>query len=498
MVVEEFEHLHGNKELLKSIKAGQNPGGYEWYAQWGRLNPQYRGEYPINVVTINQAWIRPGKFNFLSEKEDIKKLKKLYPKGVKVTFVNETFACAEAQCLDDYWTLTENPLADYLHFDPPAETLVDAQEITNDLISLIIQTIEHGIGQTFADPAVLNFNAYQQTPTTPGGVFPATPKSGKSLNDAFHELRTATLSQEVMPFSSQVQSMVQFASGALPSIFGGQLEGAGGDTASGYSMSRAQALQRLQNTWKLFTITWKNMFGKIIPIYIKLIKEDERDVQKTKDGGFINVFIRKADTEGKIGKVELEANENLPLTWTQKKDLLFTLLQATNPQIMSILNAPENLPLIHEALGLSDFVVPGEDDVIKQNDEIRLLLNSEPIFEPPDPMMVEEALAAGMPPPAEEEMPSVEIDPINDNHAIQFDVCRRWIISEEGRQTKLDNPEGYKNVLLHGRMHFMEIQKLQMQQAQMQMQSDNTPNEKADKTNQEAPIMGESDVQTVS
>ena len=489
-VIERFEHLHGNKELLKKIKSGQNPGGYEYYAQWGRLSPQYRGEFPQNVVTVNEAYIRPCKFNILNDIKDVKKLKKLFPDGVKVTFVDDQYADACPECLDDTWTLTENPLSDFLHFDPLGQSLVSVQDITNDLISLVLQTIEHGIGQTFVDGGVVNLNAYQQTSALPGGIFPATPKTGKSLADAFFELRTATLSSEVMPFGDSIQSMGQLVSGSLPSIFGGQIGGS--DTASEYSMSRAQALQRLQNTWKLFTITWKETMGKVIPLYITLVNEDERDVQQTDDGNFINTFIRKAELEGKIGRVELEANENLPLTWTQKKDLMMTLLQATNPKIMEILNAPENAGLIHEALGLVDFYVPNEDSVIKQYDEIKVLLAGEPMDTGmPDPMTGQPQL-----------LPSVEVDPDYDKHDVEFEIVRKWAASEAGRQTKIDNNPGYMNVLLHGRMH-LQIMQQQMMQQQMaaaaqeagpKKPGDNTPNEKRDKTNDEAPITGEANV----
>lgn len=474
LAVEKYNHLHGNKELLKHIKGGNQAGSFNQYDQWGRLSSQYQGEYPLNVVTINNAWIRPAKFNILPE-EDTKKLKKLYPNGVKVVFVNDQFACAENESLDDCWTLSENPLSDFLHHEPLGQGLVSIQEITNDLVSLVLQTIEHGIGQTFADPAVINFKAYEQTEIVPGGIFPATPKSGKGLNEGFHELRTATLSSEVLPFSQNIQSMAQLVSGALPSLFGGSIEGS--ETASQYSMSRAQALQRLQNTWKIFTIWWKSIFGKVIPMYIKEMKDDERDVKRDDDGNFVNVLIRRAEVEGKIGKVELEANENLPLTWSQKKDIVEKLLQNGNPEVMKIFSAPENITLIHEALGLNDFYVPGEDDIIKQYDEIKLLLNSAPI-ETGDPM--------------NPEVPSVEIDPVFDNHAIEFEICRKWIISEAGRQTKTDNEPGYRNVLLHGTMHS------QIMQQQMAQQSAGAPPEKPNQLNKEAPITGEQDVNSQS
>lgn len=490
LAIERYAHLHG-KNALTAKKIASATGPRDPYEQWGRLSPQYQGEYPINTVTIRNCWLRPAAFNILGAKEDVDKLKKLYPNGAKVVLVNDEFAEACNEALDDCWTLTHNPLSDYIHHDPLGLLLVSIQEITNDLISLILQTIEHGIGQTFADPGVLNFNAYRQMESTPGGIYEATPKSGKSIGDAFHEVKTATLSPEVMPFAQNIQTLAQLVSGALPSLFGGAV--AGGGTASEYSMSRAQALQRLQNTWKMLTTWWKQIFGKAIPMFIQETHEDERDVQRNKDGSFINVFIRKAEMEGKIGKVELEANENLPMTWSQQKDIIMTLLQSANPEILAILGAPENLPVIREAIGLTDFYVPGESDVEATYDDIKLLVNSEPM---PNPMHNPMDPMSGPP-----EMPSVEVDPEFTNLEVAFEIVRKWIRSEAGRMAKVDNEPGYRNVLLYGRMLQMFQQQQMMQQMQMQgSQQENgaAPGEKPNKkSGKEAPITGEENVATV-
>jgi hypothetical protein len=419
----------------------------------------------------------PAAFNVLTP-EEADELRKLYPNGCKVVLANDCFADAENEALDDCWTLTINPLTDFVNHDPLGLLLVSIQEITNDLISLTLQTIEHGIGQTFADPAVLNFNAYRQMESTPGGIYEAVPKSGKTLQESFHEVKTATLSPEVMPFASNIQSLAQLVSGALPSLFGGAIEGS--ETASQYSMSRAQALQRLQNTWKTFTVWWKQIFGKTIPMFIKETKSDERDVQRDTNGNFINVFIRRADLEGKLGKVELEANENLPLTWSQRKDVIMQLFEAQNPEILAVLGSAENLPIIREAIGLEGFFVPGEDSREKQYDEIKLLLNSTPL-PTGDPMMPE--------------MPSVEIDPIFDEHEIEFETICNWVRGEAGRLAKTDNPEGYKNVLLHGKLHYMEMQMQMMQQAAQQAQSGKPGEQPTENT--ETPVTEESNVETV-
>lgn len=459
-------------ELRNKIqKSGTNTDMYE---QWGRTSPQYRGEQPINNVTVRNCWFRPEAYNILTA-EEVELLTKEYPRGMKACVVNDLVAAAEEQALDDHWTLTYNPLSDYVHFDPIGLMLTSIQDITNDLVSLTLQTVEHGIPQTFADPKVLNFNSYRTSEVIPGGIYPATPKSGKSLSDGFYEVKTATLSQEVLPFATKIQEMGQMVSGALPSLFGGQMSGS--RTASEYSMSKNQALQRLQTTWKMLQFWWKDVFGKVIPMYIVEMKDDEKQVKKDEFGNFLNTFIRRAELEGKIGSVELEANENLPVTWNQQKDTIMELFQSGNEMIIASLTSPENIPYIKRAIGLPDYNIPGEDDRQKQYEEIQLLVNSEPIMVPGDPQLEMQAAEMGMPPLPPLEIPSVDVDVEVDNHPLEADVCRRWLVGDAGRLCKLENPLGYKNVLLHMKAHKdAEKQKMMEEMAMMA-----PPPEQADK-----------------
>lgn len=458
------------RDRYKNIREKIQPGmsAPDPYNRWGRNNPQYYGEMPTDSVTIRNTWLRPASFEIL-EPAKCDALKKKFPSGCKVVHVEQEFAEACNESLDDHWTLTNNPLSDFIYFDPIGLLLTSIQEITNDLVSLTLQTIEHGIPQTFADPDVLNFPGYSKMETTPGAIYPAKPKSGKGLKDAFYEVKTSTLSAEVMPFSNQIQQYGQLVSGATPSIFGGQLSG-GSNTASEYSMSRSQALQRLQSTWKMFTFWWRDIYGKVIPAYIKCVQdqEDEKFVQKDSMGNFVNILIRKSELEGRIGSFEIETNENLPMTWSQRKDVVMKLLEANNPEILAMLAQPENLPLIYEMIGIADFYVPGEDDRNKQYDEIKQLLASEPIMQPPDPNTIEEAVASGgaLPFPEDIELPSVPIDPEMDNNEIQFNICQKFAVSATGQLAKIENPKGYKNFLLHALAHKQQIDmKMMAQQA---------------------------------
>jgi len=488
------------RERFPEIRAKIQPGANspdDPYGRWGRQNVAYQGDSPQNNVTIRNAWLRCGAFEALPEEDDVKYLKDQFPDGVRVTAVDDNVAEYENESLDDCWTLTQNPLSDFLVFDPPGNQLISVQEITNDLVSIGEQALEHGIPQTFADEAVLDFKAYGQMETTPGSIFPAKARAGKSVGDGFYEVKTASFPAELLPWFTQMQSMGQLSIGAQPSLFGGEIQGS--KTASEYTMSRAQALQRLQNTWKMFTTWRKEVMGKAIPLYIKNFKDDERYVEQDDANNFINVFIRKAELEGKIGSVELEANENLPVTWSQRKDVVLQMMEANNPQIWQMMATPQNLPLIYEMVGLTDFTVPGESSRNKQYDEIKLLSTQEPLVRPNPDFSIESVAMAqmqGQPPPQEEiEEPSVPIEEF-DIHNVELQICIDYLNSEAGQLLKKENPGAYMNVVLHARGHknamMQEMMEQQMTAAGPQGQAP-LPNTKEDT---KAPVQGEGDVKT--
>jgi hypothetical protein len=153
--------------------------------------------------------------------------------------------------------------------------------------------------------------------------------------------------------------------------------------------------------------------------------------------------------EGKIGDVKLEAPEGLPATLEQMKDTVMQLLQTNNPEILSAIGSPENMPILAEVIGLEDFTVPGQADREKQFEEIGLLLMSGAIPSP-DPMTGQMT-----------EVSSIQPELTVDNHQIEAEICRNWLVGEKGRQAKTDNPNGYKNILLHLQAHMQMMQQLQ-------------------------------------
>jgi hypothetical protein len=213
-------------------------------------------------------------------------------------------------------------------------------------------------------------------------------------------------------------------------------------------MSRNQALQRLQTTWKMVNYWWKDVFSKVIPAYIKNVQDDEKYVVK-QNGSYVNIWIRQAQLQGKIGSFECESADELPQTYGQVKDSIMQLFQMQNEGILTALSSPENLETLRQALGLNNFSLPGSDDREKQYYEIAQLMDGQPIV-----------LGPG------QEQPSILPEQLVDNHAVQADICRDWLVSEAGRLAKVEKPEGYKNVLLHLQAHVMMMQPPPMAPAQ--------------------------------
>lgn len=461
--------LHRYPKLRDKLPKGSwsNAGVNDPYEQYARLNPQYRNAFPEEQVTIKNAWLRPSTFEILPD-EDAKRLKREFPDGAKVVMVNDICADYENEALDDCWTFTRNPLHDFVNHDALGELLTNIQDIVNDLISLTLQTIEHGIAQTWADPAVVNFAAQEQIEAAPGYITPTKLQGGaKNISEAFFSTKSASLSPEIFQFYQIINQLGQFVSAAMPSIFGGSQESGSSRTASEYAMSRTASLQRLQTPWRMFGIWWKTTFGKAIPSYLKLIKRqgDERIVQKNDSGNFINVMVRRAEISGKIGSIEVENGDTIPVSDEQKAELVMRLMELNNVEIMAALTSPENLPFIRKIVKMPEFRLPGEDDRQKQYEEIQLLIQSEPIIIPPDELQMAIAQQTGNPALAQPtELPSVEVDPLVDNHEVEAVICRSWLVSEAGRLAKQENEAGYKNVLLHMKAHMDILAQQQMQQ----------------------------------
>lgn len=344
---------------------------------------QYLGMMPDNAANVSCIWLRPYQFWQYNpaKKEVIKALLKQFPDGCYAIFVNDDFMEAYPEAMDEHWTISKNPLGSFIYGRPLGENLATVQDIRANLVEIEIQTAEHGIPETFADGKVLDFNKYGQGRAQPGMVTQVQPRAGKSISDAFFSTKSAILSQEIDPLRQHLDTDAQFIVGDFPSVYGGPSLG-GSKTAAEYSQSKAQALQRLGNYWRIICEFWTNLQSRSAVEYanaIKQLNQDERFTKREGKNNFVNVWIRSVTLNGKIGRVEPESSEQLPISWGQKKDAITQLLTLGIPEIMQTLMHPRNVDVMKTAFGLSDVYIPGEDDRIRQFKEFSTMSQGVPV-----------------------------------------------------------------------------------------------------------------------
>jgi len=427
----------------------------ERYDRWARNLSSDRGYTETNLVTVRQRWLRSWALEEIEEELIREDLKQRFPNGVYFVQAGDNFITARDENLDDHWTISTSPTSPHLFAQALGKSLKQIQELTNELVTMTIDNIEHGTPMALVDADVLNLRKFKESRVAPGTMYPVKVPPGSNIANYIHETKPSTLSEEVRYFSGELKEFGQFASGAFPSIYGGVASG-GSNTAKEYEMSRAQALQRLQITWRNVSECWTEMMSKAVKDYLNNLKYDERFVKPHGKMGYINVWIRKSEMTGKVGEVVAETSEQFPVNNVQKRDLLMKMLEMKNPNIDAAIFHPENVSNVATLIGFPDLYIPGDDDRSKQLNEITLLLTGQPIPAGMDPM-------TGQPQMQPTVMPDQDID----DHAIHMQTLKSFLVSETGQLVKVENPMGYENCLAHYKAHEMGQMMMSMKQGMM-------------------------------
>ena len=54
-------------------------------------------------------------------------------------------------------------------------------------------------------------------------------------------------------------------------------------------------------------------------------------------------------------------------------------------------------------------------------------------------------------------LPSVAVDQLLDDHAVEFEECKRWANSDAGQAARMTNPAGFANVRAHAEAHLRAL-----------------------------------------
>ncbi len=469
------------------IESAPSQGSEDVYARVSRLSVEqglpsiHPGDALMNLITFDRTWLRPWAFYAIEDEAVRGELLAMFPDGCYVGFAGDVYCESRSESMDDHWRVLHALPGDGQNRPSVGDSLVQVQERYNVLSNMQAETYEYGIPPIYADPQVLDFDALANQVAEPAAHFPARARPGQPLAAGFFQPAPAQVPPDMIRHQQDlIGPVAQFLTGLFPAIFGGNMEDV--KTASGYALARDQAMGRLGLVWRRTKQFYADVLLLAVDAFRKNRPEDVEIPLLGPDGVLDARSIRTADLKGNIC-VHPEADESFPRLKSQQRGVLQQLFGINDPVIQRALTEPANLGYIRNVLGLTEMVIPGEDSRNKQLREIQQLLASAPIVvnlplashsSSASPPVVAQHAAPLQPKTTDEipgdsgsehqspvtschspalVLPSVPVDQLLDDHAVEFEECKRWSNSEAGQSARMTNPAGFANVRAHAEAH---------------------------------------------
>jgi len=484
------------------IETSPSQGAEDVYARVSRLSVEqglpsiHPGDALMNLITFDRTWLRPWAFYSVEDAEVRAELLALFPDGCYVGFAGDAYCESRSESMDDHWRVLHALPGDGQNRPSVGDSLVQVQERYNVLSNMQAETYEYGIPPIYADPQVLDFDALANQVAEPAAHFPARARPGQPLAAGFFQPAPAQVPPDMLRHQQDlIGPVAQFLTGLFPAVFGGNMEDV--KTASGYALARDQALGRLGLVWRRMKQFYADVMLLSVDVFRKNRPHDAEIPLLGPDGVFDSHVIRIADLKGNIS-VHPEADETFPRLKSQQRGVLQQMFSINDPMIQRALTEPANLGYIKNVLGLTELVIPGEESRNKQLREIQQLLAGAPIvisLHPSGAAHIEPALSdvgaqlypessrgdaapqlgtmpdstAGSAASAQSlgdsarpqgasatvplVLPSVPVDQLLDDHAVEFEECKRWANSDAGQAARMTNPAGFANVRAHAEAH---------------------------------------------
>lgn len=440
----------------KNLQGGWGAGPYDSWDRFARLalvepTVSYYGTSNQNLVTFKRYWLRPSSFWLLKDEKDIQALLKIFPDGAYIAFADtQKLLDARNERLDDHWEIGTAVEGSGAYTPAMGSSTISIQKRFNTVENFIMEWIEYsaaGAG-TFVNANVINYKALKSHRRAPGMIYPLRMGITQPIGNVLKEGTPGQMAGEVFRYGDSLVKTGEFLSGAVPTVSGGTEQSLKPTT---YISDKESALGRMYTAWLHLRWFWSNLILKSVKDFAKFATYDEMYSIIGPDGTSQGKAVKLDNLRGDLDAYP-ETNEQFPILWQQMQQTFMQLVEmsAQDEQIASIVGDLENITFAKAMLGLPNLFVPGMDDRLKQKHEISLLLQQKPVQYMNPVQDPETGAAVGMQPVEE---PSIPIDPFEDAHPVHILTVKKWAVSSEGLKAKIENPAGYKNVILHGKMH---------------------------------------------
>jgi len=410
-----------------------------------RPTPVRSSEY----ITVSEIWFAKRAFYQLDDERKREELLQAFPDGAYVAFADDVFCEARNENLLDHWSVCHALPGTGQIREPIGGSLVQIQEVANDVFNMVRDNVEYTLPVTFVDSQVLDLKKWARSSVMAGAAYNAKAPPGQSLANGFFQTAPGQLPEYAVNFLNDLRtSIAQFVTGVFPAAYGAH--GAGNSTAQGMEIERNSALGRVSLFLRALCEHWSEVAELVVKDFKKNATEPIDVVSVDQSGSYRTETLGPNDLDIGLARTYPELDEDYPTTWPQKQALLMQLMG--NPLFQPMMTMMSNADMIKKTLG-HELQVPGEAQYRRAFKIFQQLLAQQPIPQPPqpamDPMTGQPILdMTGMPimqpmPP----LPSIQPD-LLDDAAINITAAVDFAFSEDGELAKQANPVGWQNLML--------------------------------------------------
>lgn len=401
-------------------------------------NPSGTGKAkPHNHWRHAEYWIPTYLFEAIQDAEARAVFKAQFSDGLYIARVGSKTCKIDNQAVENEWTVCRVGRSEKIHEKPIAGDSVPIQRAIDDLFGMALETVLRAITRTIFDAQLLDRKAASTNRAVPDELIPtAMPVDGDIAKRVF-QIPPARLGDQVLPFLTQARTLMQDITGIRPELSGG---GQPTQTYREAKQRRDQALMQLAPQAEEMRIASEEMATILVKLRAKY--------------GCGTVTARRQTAYGRATDIadmaqlresgwHVEANDDFPMTLSDRRDAVFSLLKDFPPEVQQALSVldPLNIEEVFELIQ-----VPGFESALRDQKEKTLSDIEQLLAEPPMP---------GQPGPdgsPGEPQPSMPPDPF-DNHTLVVAVVATWMISKPGRDARNSNPQGFQNVQAFWQAH---------------------------------------------
>jgi hypothetical protein len=408
------------------------------YSQTGSYSSILEDERP----TLSRTWIQPWAFDLEDDQEFGKRMRQLYPKGILLVNVGDTFLSTQEAALVEEWTWAGTHEGFGLYPPSIGDIVVPFQKRYNDMANILHEFMDRcSSGVTLANADLIDNKAMQGKPMLPGVLNLVKLKrtgapGSQRLADALFQFQFA-MHEEAFNYLDKLAMNAQMFAGIPPQVYGGA-----GDphveTFGGQQQQLNVALGKLNIYWDNLREEHAAADELAVRCAKENLTEDMRQVILQKGSEFRNNYVRLDDLSGNVHAYP-DTDQGFPITAAELRQRWMDLIQAAaqNPIAQAIFDDPANQEQAASALGVPGMVVPGAAMRAKVLQILDRLVQAQaiPVLNPQTNQ------------PTGVFRPSILPDKDIDDFAILKQVVRQYC--QENSDLPENNPAGWQNVLAY-------------------------------------------------